>query len=149
MIYLILSSGYCTYYYHISSLVRNYSISIGSFAVIAEKVLLWPKDFSLSDESVFGHKELPLGSYANSIYYTIAGTALSVAVTMMAAYALSREFLRQEIREFHFRLYNVLLRRIDSAVHNEQETGPVRYQASADYYQLCFSMEPDGGKNLH
>jgi len=71
-------------------------------AVIAGKVLLWPKDFSLIGyESVFGHKEL-LGSYANSIYYTIAGTALSVAVTMMAAYALSRNFSGRKFVNFIF-----------------------------------------------
>ena len=54
-------------------------------AVISGEVLLWPKDFSMMGyEAVFQHQEL-LRSYANSIFYTLAGTALSVVVTLMAA----------------------------------------------------------------
>jgi len=71
-------------------------------AVMAGKVLLWPKDFSLIGyEAVFGHKEL-LNSYLNSVYYTITGTALSVTVTMMAAYALSRKFSGRKFINFLF-----------------------------------------------
>ncbi|HEY8421052.1 MAG TPA: carbohydrate ABC transporter permease [Thermoclostridium sp.] len=71
-------------------------------AVIAGEVLLWPKDFSLIGyEAVFGHKEL-LHSYLNSIYYTLTGTALSVIVTMMAAYALSRKFAGRKFINFLF-----------------------------------------------
>lgn len=67
-------------------------------AVIAGNVLFWPKDFSMIGyEAVFEHKEL-LNSYKNSIFYTIAGTALSVIVTMMAAYALSRKFAGKKSR---------------------------------------------------
>ncbi len=61
-------------------------------AVVAGKVLLWPVDFSLMGfEAVFQQKEL-WNSYLNAVYYTLAGSALSVAVTMMAAYALTRTF---------------------------------------------------------
>ncbi|AGC67236.1 protein LplC [Thermoclostridium stercorarium subsp. stercorarium DSM 8532] len=71
-------------------------------AVMSGKVILWPKDFSLIGyEAVFGHKEL-LRSYMNSIYYTVVGTALSVAVTMMAAYALSRKFAGRKFVNFLF-----------------------------------------------
>src|SRR5690554_910296 len=71
-------------------------------AVIAGSVLFWPKDFSLIGyEAVFEHKEL-LRSYANSIYYTLAGSALSVIVTMMAAYALTRKFPGKKIVSFLF-----------------------------------------------
>ena len=71
-------------------------------AVIAGNVLFWPKDFSMIGyEAVFEHKEL-LNSYKNSIFYTIAGTALSVIVTMMAAYALSRKFAGKKAVNFYF-----------------------------------------------
>ena len=71
-------------------------------AVIAGKVFLWPKDFSLIGyEAVFGHKEI-LRSYLNSVYYTLTGTALSVVVTMMAAYALSRNFSGKKFINFIF-----------------------------------------------
>lgn len=71
-------------------------------AVIAGKVFLWPKDFSLIGyEAVFGHKDF-LRSYLNSVYYTLTGTALSVVVTMMAAYALSRNFSGKKFINFIF-----------------------------------------------
>ena len=61
-------------------------------AVLQARVLLWPVDFSLMGyEAVFQYSEL-WGSYANSIFYTLAGSALSVVVTLAAAYALSRKF---------------------------------------------------------
>ena len=61
-------------------------------AVLQAKVLLWPVDFSLMGyEAVFQNSEL-LGSYLNSIFYTVVGSALSVIVSLAAAYALSRKF---------------------------------------------------------
>ena len=61
-------------------------------AVLQARVLIWPVDFSLIGyEAVFQYKEL-WGSYLNSIFYTVAGSALSVVVTLAAAYALSRKF---------------------------------------------------------
>ncbi|MDR2537758.1 MAG: carbohydrate ABC transporter permease [Treponema sp.] len=61
-------------------------------AVMLGKAFLWPVGFSwIGYEAVFQHKEL-LSSYANSVFYTVVGSALSVAVTMMAAYALTRKF---------------------------------------------------------
>lgn len=71
-------------------------------AILSGKVLFWPKDFSLIGyEAVFEHRELTR-SYLNSIYYTVAGTALSVIVTMMAAYALSRKFAGRKFVSFFF-----------------------------------------------
>ena len=61
-------------------------------AVLAGQVLIWPKDFSLIGyEAVFRHRVL-WQSYVNAIYYTVAGTAISIIITMMGAYALSRKF---------------------------------------------------------
>jgi putative aldouronate transport system permease protein len=61
-------------------------------AVMMGKAFLWPIGFSwIGYEAVFQHKQL-LTSYANSIFYTVTGSALSVMVTMMAAYALTRKF---------------------------------------------------------
>lgn len=71
-------------------------------AVVAGKVLLWPVDFSLIGyEAVFQHKEL-WNSYLNSIFYTLAGSALSVVVTLMAAYALTRTFIGKKLFNFLF-----------------------------------------------
>ncbi|AEF80350.1 carbohydrate ABC transporter permease [Leadbettera azotonutricia] len=61
-------------------------------AVMMGKALLWPVGFSWTGyQAVFQHKQL-ISSYANSIFYTVSGSAISVAVTMMAAYALTRKF---------------------------------------------------------
>ena len=66
-------------------------------AVLRAEVLLWPVDFSLMGyEAVFQYSDL-WGSYLNSILYTLAGSALSVVVTLAAAYALSRKFAGKKL----------------------------------------------------
>ncbi|MBQ3079897.1 MAG: carbohydrate ABC transporter permease [Clostridia bacterium] len=61
-------------------------------AVMAGQVLFLPKDFSvIGYKAVFEYAEL-WSSYANSIFYTVAGSILSVIVTLAAAYSLSRKF---------------------------------------------------------
>ena len=71
-------------------------------AVIAGEVLFWPKDFSLMGyEAVFDNDEL-IRPYLNAIIYTVFGTLLSVVVTMMAAYSLSRKFSGKKFVNFYF-----------------------------------------------
>ena len=66
-------------------------------AVLQAKVLALPVDFSLMGyEAVFQYKEL-WGSYLNSIVYTVAGSALSMMVTLAAAYSLSRKFAGKKL----------------------------------------------------
>lgn len=66
-------------------------------AVLQARVLLWPVDFSLMGyEAVFQYREL-WGSYLNSVFYTLAGSALSVVVTLAAAYSLSRRFAGKKL----------------------------------------------------
>lgn len=63
-------------------------------AVAAGKVWLWPVDFSLAGyETVFHYNTIWIG-YRNSILYTVAGTAVNVVVTILAAYPLSRSDLK-------------------------------------------------------
>jgi putative aldouronate transport system permease protein len=71
-------------------------------AVKLGEVMLVPVDFSwMGYEAVFGHDEL-WNSYLNAVIYTVAGTALSVIVTMMAAYAITRKFLGRGVVVFLF-----------------------------------------------
>ena len=71
-------------------------------AVVAGRVLFYPVDFSLIGyEAVFQHREL-WNSYFNAVEYTLAGSALSVMVTMMAAYALTRRFAGKKFFNFMF-----------------------------------------------
>ncbi len=66
-------------------------------AVLAGEVLFWPKDFSLMGyQAVFEYDEL-WTSYLNAIYYTLVGSALSVFITLAAAYALTRRFAGKKI----------------------------------------------------
>ena len=73
--------------------VVSSSFSSGE-AVSTGKVLLWPVDFSLQGyKAVFAYKQVWMG-YRNTIFYTLVGTALNLALTVMVAYPLSRKNLQ-------------------------------------------------------
>ena len=62
-------------------------------AVSAGKVVLLPVDFSLRGYSaVFEYQPVYTG-YRNTVYYTVAGTAINIFMTLIAAYALARKTL--------------------------------------------------------
>lgn len=69
--------------------VLSASFSSGN-AVTTGKVILWPVDFCLTGyEIVFANAAVWKG-YANTIYYTLVGTAVNLILTIMVAYPLSR-----------------------------------------------------------
>jgi len=88
-IYALLSLFAITVLY---PLIFILSASISSAeAVMSGKVWLWPVDFSLEGyKAVFKHKLIGT-SFVNSLFYTGAGTFISVVFTLMAAYPLSRK----------------------------------------------------------
>ncbi|GAB4436526.1 MAG: carbohydrate ABC transporter permease [Chloroflexi bacterium OHK40] len=59
-------------------------------AVASGRVVLWPVEFSLRGYQVIFTNPQILTGYLNSLFYTVAGTALSVTLTIMLAYPLSR-----------------------------------------------------------
>ncbi len=60
-------------------------------AVSRGQVLLFPVDFSLRGfQAVFSYNNV-LRSFANSVFYTIAGTAINMVMTLICAYPLSRK----------------------------------------------------------
>lgn len=60
-------------------------------ALMANKVWLWPVDFDLmSYEAVFKNESIGAG-YINSIIYLVLGTFISVSLTLLLAYPLSRK----------------------------------------------------------
>jgi putative aldouronate transport system permease protein len=62
-------------------------------AVSSGRVLLWPVDFSLRGyHEVFKNPQVVQG-YLNSLFYTVAGTIVSVTMTIAIAYPLSRRTL--------------------------------------------------------
>lgn len=62
-------------------------------AVTSGKVWLFPVDFSLEGyKAVFKTQDVLIG-YRNSLFYMVAGTAVNVFMTLIAAYPLSRDDL--------------------------------------------------------
>ncbi|MDR3167685.1 MAG: carbohydrate ABC transporter permease, partial [Treponema sp.] len=83
-----------------------YLIIISSFSdpnlVALGEVTLYPKKITLVGyEALLSYKAL-WRSYLNSIIYTVCGTAISIAVTMGAAFTLSRKFPGKTIFTFLF-----------------------------------------------
>jgi putative aldouronate transport system permease protein len=74
-----------------------------SSAVISGKVWLWPVEPGLKGyKAVFEYEAIWVGFY-NSLYYTVLGTILNVALTVVAAYPLSRkDFVGRNIFMFIF-----------------------------------------------
>lgn len=64
-----------------------------SDAILSGRVWLWPVDPTLAGyEAVFGYEKIVTG-LGNSFYYTVFGTLISVVLTILAAYPLSRKDL--------------------------------------------------------
>jgi putative aldouronate transport system permease protein len=60
-------------------------------AVSSGQVLLWPVDFSIQGyQAVMANPQILTG-YGNSLFYTVAGTVISTALTVAIAYPLSRK----------------------------------------------------------
>ena len=59
-------------------------------AVTSGKVLLWPVEFSTNGYKIIFDYEIVWTGYANTLFYTVAGTLLNVIATILAAYPLSR-----------------------------------------------------------
>ena len=62
-------------------------------AVNNGSVVLWPVGFHLDGYKYIFDNDWILLGYRNSLFYTVVGTALDLAVTFLAAYALSRKDL--------------------------------------------------------
>lgn len=62
--------------------------------VNAGEVILLPKGLNLNGyKKILGYDDIWLG-YANTLFYTIAGTVLNLAVTIPCAYAISRKEMK-------------------------------------------------------
>ena len=61
-----------------------------SVAVSSGRVWLWPVEPSLAGYEAIFKNRLLVSGFANSLFYTTAGTAINVVMTILAAYPLSR-----------------------------------------------------------
>ncbi|MEN6315926.1 MAG: carbohydrate ABC transporter permease [Clostridiaceae bacterium] len=84
-------------------LVYTFSMSISAPIHVAKNdIFIWPKGFSLQAyKLVFEDKEI-WNTYLNTIWYTVVGTIISVVLTVISAYPLSRPgfFLRKKLMMF-------------------------------------------------
>ncbi|MFC5652955.1 carbohydrate ABC transporter permease [Paenibacillus solisilvae] len=72
-------------------LVYILSSSISSPAAVSSgRVWLWPVDISFKGYETLFHSPKIMTGYANSLFYTTAGTIISVILTILIAYPLSR-----------------------------------------------------------
>jgi len=72
--------------------VLSASFSSGD-AIMGGKVVLFPVDFTFEGyKTVFNTPDIYTG-FRNSLFYTVAGTAINVTLTVLAAYVLSRDDL--------------------------------------------------------
>lgn len=76
-------------------------------AVSAGKVFLLPVDFSLLGYKVIFQSPNILRSFFNSVSYTVVGTIVSVALTLLAGYPLARKDLK--IRPFVLVLFTITM----------------------------------------
>ncbi|BFT71049.1 carbohydrate ABC transporter permease [Paenibacillus sp. P36] len=60
-------------------------------AVTSGRVWLWPVEFTLKGYAQLMDNPKIMTGYANSLFYTAAGTLISVTLTIMIAYPLSRK----------------------------------------------------------
>lgn len=88
-IYLILSILLVVVLYPIIYIISS-SFSSPS-AVTSGRVWLWPVELSLKGYNTLVHNQKVTVGYANSLFYTGVGTVISVLLTIMIAYPLSRK----------------------------------------------------------
>lgn len=97
-VFIVLCSAVALY-----PLVYTMSMSIsGPEHIAVNDIWLLPKGFSLGAyKLVFNDTEI-WGTYYNTIWYTVVGTVLSVVLTVLSAYPLSRKrfFLRKKLMMF-------------------------------------------------
>lgn len=62
--------------------------------VVQGKVWLWPVDFSLDAYKIILDRPQIWIGYRNTVLYTVLGTLINVAITLMCAYPMARKNLR-------------------------------------------------------
>lgn len=75
------------------------SVVVNSFVSAAEvarrgQFILWPEEFDFSAYSMLFNSDRIYSGYANTLFVTIVGTALSMLLTISLAYPLSKKDLR-------------------------------------------------------
>ena len=95
--FILLNSTFLVVFFIITLYPLIYTLSASfsdSKAVSSGEMMLFPVRPTLQAyEFIMGYREIWIG-YANTLFYTIVGTTLNLAVTIPCAYALSRKDLK-------------------------------------------------------
>ncbi len=83
----------------IVTIVPLISVVISSFVSSAEiarrgQFILWPEEWDVSSYAMLFRTDRLYSGYANTLFVTIVGTALSMMLTILTAYPLSKKQLR-------------------------------------------------------
>jgi len=83
-------------------IIYIFSASLSSpSAVLSNKVVLWPVEFSLQGYTTLLKESRVWLGYANTLFYTTVGTFINLVMTIMCAYPLSRkDFVGRDIFMF-------------------------------------------------
>lgn len=75
--------------------------SISNYKAVGRgEVLLWPVDITFDSYlKVFSRKNILIG-YRNTLFYTVAGTAINLTLTLLSGYALSVKFPGRRVVNF-------------------------------------------------
>lgn len=75
--------------------IYAFSVSIsGKLAYESGQIVLWPKDITFQAYNMVLHSKGFWISYANTLFYTVIGTAYSMAISLTGAYALRSRKLK-------------------------------------------------------
>lgn len=86
------------------------------------KVWLLPKEISFTGYKNLFHDKSIIRGYINTLIYTGGGTMLNLAVTLPAAYALSRkDFVGRKFFYTYVPIYHVFLGRVDSDLYDSKK----------------------------
>lgn len=101
MIVIVILTLYPFWYIFVASLSDPFLVAK------TRGIMIWFKGFDLSSYiSVFHHK-LIWTSYANTIFYVVAGTAVNLVLTTFGAYSLSRRHLKGRVIIMKFLVFTM------------------------------------------
>ena len=83
MVLLLVAFAWPLWFVLIASFSDHFEVTMGNVFVL-------PKGLTLDSYKAMMKYSQILAGYANSLYYTVVGTVLNVAMTMLCAYPLSR-----------------------------------------------------------
>ena len=84
LVIILLISVYPIWYVLCASVSNPRLVNMGS-------MVIWPQGFTMEGYQAVFREPLVLIGYRNTIFYTVVGTVLDLAVTLPAAYALARK----------------------------------------------------------